>query len=336
MSWPVSIRRLEKKEDMTILTLVVEKSEISEHIWAAAKILEKKTCDWFLWYNLIKDEEISNTGIIVPLGKIWMSVTSLVLKDHRDGGIQIKAWLKRESCLYTASLCFVPPQHYYTTVFFSQMPVWTLMPDSQDAICASQFRVSWGYCLVDFKSPFSAFVHIYHSCCLIVHSSVYVILETVVSVAVRWWSAVTETKTHIRFSQSCNKKKKKKKSLTLCCHRCATSCLGSVSNIFILTGARLSPNAFRLEAGTAKWTVFMPQSVPHPHTQRCTGRAEPVFPGLLSFTWVYLLNRATCRMFQSSAAFSGDNRKLQSLLHSALTVNKFYVNFRATATPSGQ
>lgn len=50
MSWPVSIRRLEKKkEDMTILTLVVEKSEISEHIWAAAKILEKKlatgSCD---------------------------------------------------------------------------------------------------------------------------------------------------------------------------------------------------------------------------------------------------------------------------------------------------
>lgn len=77
-------------------------------------------------------------------------------------------------------------------------------------------------------------------------------------------------------------------------------------------------------------------SSPHPHTQRCTGRAEPVFPGLLSFTWVYLLNHATCRMFQSSAAFSGDNRKLQSLLHSALTVNKFYVNFRATATPSGQ
>lgn len=35
------------------------------------------------------------------------------------------------------------------------------------------------------------------------------------------------------------------------------------------TGARLSPNAFRLEAVTAKWTVFMPQSVPHlTHTLR--------------------------------------------------------------------
>lgn len=49
MSWPVSIRRLEKKEDMTILTLAVEKSEIYEHIWAVAKILEKKpatgSCD---------------------------------------------------------------------------------------------------------------------------------------------------------------------------------------------------------------------------------------------------------------------------------------------------
>lgn len=41
MSWPVSIRRLEKKEVMTILTLAVEKSEISEHIWVVAKILEK-------------------------------------------------------------------------------------------------------------------------------------------------------------------------------------------------------------------------------------------------------------------------------------------------------
>lgn len=172
------------------------------------KSWKKNPRNWFLWYNLIKGEEISKTGVIVPLGKIWMSVTSFVLKHHRDGGIQIKAWLKRESCLYTAYLCFVPPQHYYTTVFFSQMPVWTLMPDSQDAICASQFRVSWGYYLVYFKSPFSPFVHIYHSCCIIVHSSVSVILETVVSVAVRWWSAVTETKTHIRFSQSCNKLKK--------------------------------------------------------------------------------------------------------------------------------
>lgn len=78
----------------------------------------KQNCNWFLWYSPMKSEEICKIGSIVPLGKSWMSVTNLVLKHHRDGGIQIKAWLKRESCLYTAYLCFVPPQHYYTTVFF--------------------------------------------------------------------------------------------------------------------------------------------------------------------------------------------------------------------------
>lgn len=66
-------------------------------------------------------------------------------------------------------------------------------------------------------------------------------------------------------------------------------------------------------------------SPPHPHTQRCTGRAEPVFPGLLSFAWVYLLNHATCRMFQSSAAFSGDNRKLQSLLLCLRSISSMWI-----------
>lgn len=290
-----------------------------------------------MWYNLIKGEEISKTGIIVPLGKIWMSVTNLVLKHHRDGGIQIKAWLKRESCLYTAYLCFVPPQHYYTTVFFSQMPVWTLMPDSQDAICASQFRVSWGYYLVYFKSPFSAFVHIYHSCCIIVLSSVSVILETVVSVAVRWWSAVTKTKTHIRFSQSCNKLKNKIKIFNPLLSQMCNILFGIGEQYFYFDRSSIVSKCFQPWSSDSKVDSIHASvcSPPHPHTQRCTGRAEPVFLGLLSFAWVYLLNHATCRMFQSSAAFSGDNRKLQSLLHSVLTINKFYVNFRATATPSG-